>query len=178
MGRQPAVVEALGHNGRAMMSIEPVLRDAPADSAEQLGPACSGVYLIVNTACRRAYVGQSVNIRRRWAFHRSALARGKHSNARLQADWHSHGAASFEFRVVALLPPSDALRVEKEITASLLGPDCYNLSAAACPGRGPAGDERMIQNSIRLTPAQWAAVDANGGIPWIRRIIDEAELTA
>lgn len=79
---------------------------------------------------------------------------------------------------MALLPPSDALRVEKEITASLLGPDCYNLSAAACPGRGPAGDERMIQNSIRLTPAQWAAVDANGGIPWIRRIIDEAELTA
>jgi hypothetical protein len=42
-------------------------------------------------------------------------------------------------------------------------------------GRPPKSpDERLEQRSIRLTPAQWAKIDALG-IPWLRKLIDRAK---
>lgn len=41
------------------------------------------------------------------------------------------------------------------------------------PGRPPVPPgERLEQRSIRLTAAQWAKVDGNGGIAWLRTLID------
>lgn len=42
-------------------------------------------------------------------------------------------------------------------------------------GRPPKPpDERLVQRSIRLTPAQWAKFDAAGGIEWLRSLIQRA----
>ena len=42
-------------------------------------------------------------------------------------------------------------------------------------GRPPKpADERLVQRSIRLTPAQWAKFDAAGGIEWLRGLIQRA----
>jgi hypothetical protein len=42
-------------------------------------------------------------------------------------------------------------------------------------GRPPKPEaERLVQRSIRLTPAQWAKFDAAGGIAWLRGLIDRA----
>jgi len=38
--------------------------------------------------------------------------------------------------------------------------------------------ERLEQRSVRLTPAQWAKVDAGGGQPWLRQLVDQAEMPA
>lgn len=39
-------------------------------------------------------------------------------------------------------------------------------------GRPPKpADERLVQRSIRLTPAQWAKIDA-AGLPALRKLLD------
>lgn len=35
-------------------------------------------------------------------------------------------------------------------------------------------DERLEQRSVRMTRAQWAKVDAAGGQPWLRSVVDQA----
>lgn len=43
-------------------------------------------------------------------------------------------------------------------------------------GRPPKpDDQRLVQRSIRLLPAQWAKYDASGGIEWLRSLIDRAK---
>lgn len=42
-------------------------------------------------------------------------------------------------------------------------------------GRPPKpADERLVQRSIRLTPAQWAKIDAHG-LEWLRAVIKRAK---
>lgn len=42
-------------------------------------------------------------------------------------------------------------------------------------GRPPKPpDEKLEQRSIRLTAAQWAKIEANGGIEWLRKLIQRA----
>lgn len=57
----------------------------------------SGIYAIVRKGTTQAYVGQSVNVNRRWMGHKRALARGEHHCAYLQRAWNKYGADSFEF---------------------------------------------------------------------------------
>jgi len=41
-------------------------------------------------------------------------------------------------------------------------------------GRPPVPPElRLVQRSIRLTPAQWAKIDAHG-LAWLRALIDRS----
>lgn len=136
-------------------------------------PAKSGVYIILNTASMRVYVGQSRNIRQRWRQHRNALRRGMHSNKSLQADWSSSGEECFRFHVAALLSPVDALAQEKRLTAEAMVGDCYNTTASACPGRSASGGAALTQKTIRLPPDLWAKIDANG-LEWLRGVIRRA----
>lgn len=43
-------------------------------------------------------------------------------------------------------------------------------------GRPPKpDDEKLVQRSIRMRQAQWDKVDANGGVDWLRKLIDRAK---
>lgn len=72
-----------------------------------------GVYAIV---CRdgRQYVGGSVHIRQRWAYHRSHLRRGIHDNHRLQGAWFELGEEAFLFTVLELVPDGDLRAAEQK----------------------------------------------------------------
>lgn len=61
--------------------------------------AC-GIYGILNKNNGRIYVGQSVNISSRWAFHKSELRRQMHFNEHLQRSWNKYGEQSFEFLIL------------------------------------------------------------------------------
>lgn len=42
-------------------------------------------------------------------------------------------------------------------------------------GRPPKpDDQRLVQRSLRLLPAQWEKFDAAGGIEWLRGLIDRS----
>lgn len=61
----------------------------------------SGVYTITCTVNGRRYIGSTSNVYNRWKAHKSWLRLNQHPVVLLQSDWNEHGAAAFEFRVVA-----------------------------------------------------------------------------
>ncbi|MEY8800156.1 GIY-YIG nuclease family protein [Leisingera sp. XS_AS12] len=67
----------------------------------------TGIYAIVNRTTGDRYVGQSVNIEKRWAEHRRALTSGRASSPALQEAWNSYGEATFDFRILERCEPED-----------------------------------------------------------------------
>lgn len=59
-----------------------------------------GIYKITNTVTGKFYIGSAVNIKRRWAIHRSRLGANTHVNRHLQNSWNKHGEDSFTFEVL------------------------------------------------------------------------------
>lgn len=59
-----------------------------------------GVYKITNTKNGKVYIGQSVDIEKRFKQHKKLLRDNGHINYRLQDDWNIYGEDSFEFEVL------------------------------------------------------------------------------
>lgn len=59
----------------------------------------SGIYAIYGPN-GRVYIGQSTNIRARWAWHTEDLNTRKHPNPYLQNAWRKHGPSQFRFAVL------------------------------------------------------------------------------
>lgn len=60
----------------------------------------TGIYCIENKENGLAYIGQAVDIKRRWAQHRSDLRAQRHDNEHLQRAWNKYGESAFKFYVV------------------------------------------------------------------------------
>jgi group I intron endonuclease len=60
----------------------------------------TGIYRIVNKVNKKVYVGSSINIRGRWAVHKSDLRRNKHHNYHLQKSWNKYGERNFSFMII------------------------------------------------------------------------------
>ena len=60
----------------------------------------TGIYLITNMVNGKIYVGQAVDIEKRWGYHKAKLNGGYHSNKHLQRAWNKYGADSFSFTVL------------------------------------------------------------------------------
>lgn len=61
---------------------------------------CSGIYMIKNMINNKVYIGQAVNIERRWHDHISELNENKHINTHLQRAWNKYGSNNFIFSIV------------------------------------------------------------------------------
>lgn len=59
-----------------------------------------GIYKITNQVNGKVYIGQSVNIKQRWAEHKANLRNNKHENSYLQNAWNKYGEANFIFEVI------------------------------------------------------------------------------
>lgn len=62
----------------------------------------TGIYCIENTVNGNKYVGQAINIEKRWNHHRQKLRNGTHCNIHLQRAWNSYGENAFNFYVLEL----------------------------------------------------------------------------
>jgi len=60
----------------------------------------SGIYSITQLSTGKRYIGSSVNIKRRWNSHKSALNRGINDNPHLQNAWKKYGQDSFLFEII------------------------------------------------------------------------------
>ena len=60
----------------------------------------SGIYLITCRPNGRKYVGQSIDVDRRWSQHRRKANIRKHSNKIFQACWDKYGEDSFVFEIL------------------------------------------------------------------------------
>lgn len=62
----------------------------------------TGIYKITNLDNGKMYVGQAVDIEKRWADHRRKLNHNNHDNLYLQNSWNLHGENSFNFEIIEL----------------------------------------------------------------------------
>jgi hypothetical protein len=60
----------------------------------------SGIYFIKNIVTNKIYIGQAVNIRKRFNCHKHMLRENKHDNIHLQRSWNKHGSKKFQFGVL------------------------------------------------------------------------------
>ena len=65
-----------------------------------------GIYKITNKINNKVYIGESLNILRRWDEHIDDLNRNKHHSYKLQKDWNEYGQDNFEFNIVSVLDES------------------------------------------------------------------------
>jgi group I intron endonuclease len=72
----------------------------------------SGVYMITNRENGRLYIGSSVDIGRRWEYHRTKLGSGRHENKALQEDATRYGRDAFSISVLEEAPADRLLVCE------------------------------------------------------------------
>lgn len=60
----------------------------------------TGIYSITQISSGKRYIGSSVNIKRRWASHRSSLRRNLNDNIHLQNAWNKYGEKDFLFEIL------------------------------------------------------------------------------
>lgn len=59
-----------------------------------------GIYMIRNSINNKIYIGQSVNIERRWKDHKIDLKNNKHQNCHLQLSYNKYGGDNFEYNII------------------------------------------------------------------------------
>ena len=112
-------------------------------------PVTSGVYVILNTANGKCYVGSSVNVRTRLLGHRKRLEKGSHGNRHLQRAWNMYGPEQFRFKVVNLCSKSCLVEEEQkliDVLRSMDGRSGYNGRGAG--PRGTLGIEGRAKLSL------------------------------
>lgn len=97
-----------------------------AEETQAPGPVC-GIYAIRSK--NRSYIGQSINIQRRWIRHKYDLRKGTHGNQHLQRAWNKYGEDSFEFLVLEECAVELLLEREQHYFNQFL--DKYNSAPAA-----------------------------------------------
>lgn len=60
----------------------------------------TGIYKIINLINNKVYIGQPVNIEKRWYGHKQDLIKQYHNNKHLQNAWNKYGENSFKFEVI------------------------------------------------------------------------------
>ena len=75
--------------------------------------AFSGVYQIINQVNNKHYIGSSVDIKKRWAQHKSRLKSGTHGNQHLQRAWQKYGEKNFEFEIICSCAEDETIELEQ-----------------------------------------------------------------
>lgn len=87
-----------------------------------------GVYAIRNNANGKVYIGESLNISRRWKYHKEELNNGTHHNYKLQEDWNIYGEASFTFKVIEEFNfPNNVILDKRKLKIVLLCREYYHI---------------------------------------------------
>ena len=60
----------------------------------------TGVYKITNIINGKVYIGESMNIERRWDEHKLELDNREHHSYKLQEDWNTYGKDNFKFEIL------------------------------------------------------------------------------
>lgn len=109
------------------------------------------IYTITCIPNGKIYVGQAVNVRRRWHSHKWYLRKGDHRNGHLQRAWNKYGESSFVFAVAKTFPGLTGEELfaalntsEIEVLSSI--PHAFNLTEAA-QSRNKLSDETKAKLS-------------------------------
>ena len=104
-----------------------------------------GIYEIVHLVSGHKYIGQSVDVYRRWEQHRRDLQTGAHVSSRLQIFWNTHEGRGFDFRIVELCQRHE-LVAREQFHIDAAGEFLLNVNKTATPSVGAdwTDEERRI----------------------------------
>lgn len=74
-----------------------------------------GIYCITNLKNGKRYIGQSINIKKRWYSHKYYLRRGQHTNKHLQRSFDKYGEKNFKLEILAECERSQLDKLEIEL---------------------------------------------------------------
>ena len=117
-------------------------------------PTC-GIYKITNQINGKCYIGQSVNIEKRWVAHKSSATNSdfKYRTA-LYPAIKKYGLSNFTFEVIEECLPDQLDEKEKYYIQyfNSISPNGYNLSEG---GQGPRGlGKKLDQDTVNLIKVQ------------------------
>ena len=72
-----------------------------------------GIYMILNRTNNKVYIGQSIDIHKRWTKHRRELRNNKHDNDHLQKSWNRDGEQYFDFIILCECPQNKLNEMEQ-----------------------------------------------------------------
>lgn len=73
------------------------------------------IYSITNITNDKKYIGETMDVKRRWEEHEEDLDNNQHHSYKLQKDWNELGKDNFKFDIVAVLDESISNYVDKYI---------------------------------------------------------------
>lgn len=109
-----------------------------------------GIYMIQNKVNGKMYIGQAVNIEKRWVSHKSAIRGGYHRNKHLQNSWKRDGEDNFEFSILLECEESQLNTFEEYYIFELMTYDSrvgYNNSYGGASGRPTEEARRKISEN-------------------------------
>jgi group I intron endonuclease len=62
-----------------------------------------GIYKITNTINNKMYIGETLDIEKRWSDHKRQLNNYTHKNKMLQSEWKQYGGENFKFEAIKVL---------------------------------------------------------------------------
>lgn len=78
-----------------------------------------GIYMIQNKVNGKIYIGQAVDIERRWGHHKWELRSNHHKNYHLQRAWNKYEEDNFEFTIICECDESQLNTMEIDYIAKL-----------------------------------------------------------
>lgn len=111
-----------------------------------------GIYMIQNKLNNKMYIGQAVDIERRWGDHRRGLRGGYHDNKHLQNSWKRDGEENFEFTFLLECEESNLNMYEEYYIFELMTYDPrvgYNKNYGGKSGRPTKETKRKLSESCK-----------------------------
>ena len=108
-----------------------------------------GIYLIKNSVNGRCYLGSSINVKARWASHKSGLRRGIHHSQKLQRAWNKYGEESFEFHLIEIVGDDADLASCEQRWLDALGAVAYGYNINPIAGSVFINSGRALSSEHR-----------------------------
>ena len=74
-----------------------------------------GIYKITNLINNKVYIGESLDIYRRWDEHKEDLNNNSHHSYKLQKDWNKYGQDNFKFEIIEELDKNIANYIDQYV---------------------------------------------------------------